>query len=123
MTISIVRTNSTDSSSMATPQRVQPADVWDLDRRRSGDAAPVHVRTLESSNRKYGPIPDGHSDRDEGSADSFETRREKTGAALMGALFGLALIVGSAFGGAFSGGDAGFVPQDAGNQIAAVSQR
>lgn len=123
MTISIARTNSTDSNNAATSPRVQPADVWDLDRRRGAVRGEVNVRTLSPSSRKYGPIGSRHPGAFESPDNDFETHREKTGAAIMGALFGLALIVGSAFGGAFSGGDAGFVPQEAGTQIAAVSHR
>ncbi|MCT1683647.1 hypothetical protein M3A74_02275 [Corynebacterium appendicis] len=121
MTVSIARSNSTDSHAAATGSRIQPADVWDLDRRRATVGGGVNVRTLEPTSRKYTPIGSRHSEAFEVQDNGFETRREKTGAAIMGALFGLALIVGSAFGGAFSGGDAGFAPQDASTQIAAVS--
>ena len=122
MTISIARSSSTDSSSMKPASRVQPADVWDLDRRSSALRNRPTVRTLGPDNRKYEHR--GAPDRVEfgGGADSFESRRETAGAAVLGALFGVALIVGSAFGGAFSGGDAGFISDNHGTQMAAVSQ-
>lgn len=122
MTISIARTNSTDAASAYSSRRVAPADVWDVDRRVPARRNVASVRTLEGSSRKYEPAARAYV-RDEIQPDSvIEPRREKSGAVIMGALFGLALIVGSAFGGAFSGGDAGFNPDQMGNTIAAVAQ-
>ena len=126
MTISITRTGSTNGSYSRVKEmssRVYPADVWDLDRSRPGRGKSVNVRTLEQTSRKYDPLRRSSSEGVEAVGNEFETGREKTGAALMGALFGVALIIGSAFGGAFSGGDAGFVPESTGHQIAAVPQR
>lgn len=120
MTISLIRPNSAETSSVRQTMSVAPADVWDLDRNGREIRNATHVRTLDTPNRKYGLADSGGSGSARDSQDVFETRREKAGATVMGALFGIALIVGSAFGGAFSGGDAGFVPDETSQQMAAV---
>lgn len=122
MTISLARPNCTETATVKGAASVAPADVWDLDRRGREKRGTPHVRTLDAGNRKYGSADRGGSGRAQGLNDAFETRREKAGATIMGALFGIALIVGSAFGGAFSGGDAGFVPDETSQQMAAVIQ-
>lgn len=122
MTISIARSNSTDTASAYSSRRVAPADVWDVDRRVSTRRNVASVRTLEASSRKYEPSSRAYVQEEIELDSVIEPRREKAGAVIMGALFGLALIVGSAFGGAFSGGDAGFNPDQMGNTITAATQ-
>lgn len=122
MTISIARPNTDEANSSARTLRVAPADVWDLERRGEHGAHVSRVRTLDTENRKYGPVVPGRGGNLQQEDDGVESRREKAGATIMGALFGIALIVGSAFGGAFAGGDAGFVPDKTSQHMAAVIQ-
>lgn len=121
MTISLARTNSTEVKTTRT-RSVIPADVWDLERRSVNAHETAHVRTLDARNRTCASVDIGGSNGRPESDGVFESRREKGGATIMGALFGIALIVGSAFGGAFSGGDAGFVPHETSQHMAAVVQ-
>lgn len=122
MTISLTRPNSVEVNPSPRAARVVPADVWDIERR--GDTArnAAHVRTLETGNRKYSSEDFRGAGGAQGNGDAFESRREKAGATILGAFFGIALIIGSAFGGAFSGGDAGFAPHEASQQMVAAIQ-
>lgn len=122
MTISLTRPISTETNQSTPPVRVAPADVWDLERQIRGAGQVSRVRTLDADNRKYAPVHAGLEERITVEERSIETHRDKAGAAIMGALFGIALIVGSAFGGAFSGDDAGIAPAEPGQQMAAVIQ-
>lgn len=125
MTISLTRPNSIDNNDSrrnAPVGRVVPADVWDVDSREGNRLGNRNVRTLGAPYRNYGSVPFERIESSTLDESPIETRREKTGAALLGAMFGIVLIVGSAFGGAFSGGDAGFDPTEMGSTMAAVTQ-
>lgn len=110
MTISLARSNSTNSTD-GFPVRVDPADVWDLDRVSSPRRVPHGVRTLDDMNRKRELRVSGLMTARHGDADTIETRREKRAATMMGAVLGLGLVVGSVIGGAFSFDDGGYGPQ------------
>lgn len=119
MTIPLARPNSTERNKAKEAMRVVPADVWDLERSIGSPRNASQVRTLDSANRKSAPMDSGGGSVPRGER-STDLHREKASAAIMGALFGIALIVGSAFGGAFSSGDGGAVPREANQPVAAA---
>lgn len=88
------------------PASVPPAVVWDLPSAISDAPAAASVRSLGDSNRTS-----GRSNADPNIAEwvdvaPVDARGESRANVLMGALLGFALILGSAFGGVFTGSGA-----------------
>lgn len=123
MTISIARPNCSNLENASGAYRVDPADVWDVQRARPSRCSSSRVRTLDASDRKDDQYRQRASvDLTEGKQ-PVETHGENRAAAIMGALFGIALLVGSAFGGAFSGEEKGYVPTEFQNAVASANAR
>lgn len=91
------------------PSVVPPAEVWDVESTQPRRGGGGSVRTISATHRKY-----DRSDREEaiagsGDVSAFETRRERRDTLLLGAGMTAALLIGSAFGGAFAGAGDGQV--------------
>nr|VDG63462.1 Uncharacterised protein [Streptococcus thermophilus] len=129
MTISIARPNSTNTNEFLSATKVEPADVWDLDRVPAARVAHRHVRTLDGNNRMNESPLRTPPERAYTVNTALETRREKRAATLMGALLGLGLVAGSIFGGAFSVEEDGYAPAETNepanlqNAVASVNYR
>ena len=125
MTISIARPNSMNSERRHMSSTVQPAAVWDVKDVATSRRYPANVRTLEAQVRKDDLVAERMNVRREEAFEnfeSFETRREKRGAAAMGVLLGIGLFVGSALGGAFSGNEVDPAPAGTQDVVASIAR-
>lgn len=84
---------------------VPPAEVWDVDSGASRRVGTPGVRTLSSLNRMHERTPKAGSGAVAGRGEAFESRHETRDTVILGVSMTAALLIGSAFGGVFSGGD------------------
>ncbi|QPK82507.1 hypothetical protein G7Y29_06315 [Corynebacterium qintianiae] len=110
MTIQLERVYTAPTSEGPALLRTLPADMWDLPASAPAARKAVHVRTLEPGSRNRERRPLGEIGLRPTREEAFETRHENRANVFMGAALGLALILGSAAGGAFSG-DAAIHPE------------
>lgn len=82
---------------------VQPAEVWDLKKVPGRAVETSRVRTLGANDRKGDRLNLVHSCGERKTDDVFESHRERKEGVVLAAILSVALLVGSAFGGAFSG--------------------
>lgn len=123
MTISVARSNSANIDHGHRLVKVDPADVWDVLPGRPSHCSAPRVRTIEASYRKGdhldNEVPLGCSH----AQTAVETRGDNRAATIMGALLGIALLVGSAFGGVFSGEELTYVPNGDHSSVASANDR
>lgn len=123
MTISVARANSANVDREHRLVKVDPADVWDVLPGRSSHCSAPRVRTIEASYRKVdhlaNEVPAGRSHAQA----AVETRGDSRAATIMGALLGIALLVGSAFGGVFSGEEYSYVPNEDHSSVVSANVR
>lgn len=84
---------------------VPPAEVWDVDSGVSRRVGTPGVRTLNSVNRIHERTLRAGSGAVAGRGESFESRHETRDTVILGVSMTAALLIGSAFGGVFSGGE------------------
>ena len=84
---------------------VPPAEVWDVDSGASRRVGTPGVRTLSSMNRIHERTPRAGSRTVAGRGEAFESRHETRDTVILGVSMTAALLIGSAFGGVFSGGE------------------
>lgn len=82
---------------------VPPAEVWDVDSGASRRVGTPSVRTLNSLNRIHERTPRAGSGAVAGRREAFESRHETRDTVILGVSMTAALLIGSAFGGVFSG--------------------
>ena len=82
---------------------VQPVEVWDLEKVPGRAVEASRVRTLGAYDRKGDRLNLVHSCGERKTDDVFESHRERKEGVVLAAILSVALLVGSAFGGAFSG--------------------
>lgn len=101
-------------------QAAQPygcAEVWDISGPGTRRGAPTVVRSIGPEGRNFGRGGEHASPCSENNGESFEPRDDSRESVLLGAALAVALLVGSAFGGVFSGNEdvpAAKVPYSAG---------
>ena len=123
MTISIARPHSADIVRNDLRRTVQPADVWDINDTRARRQHVANVRTLGESDRKESLTRYRAAADTAGAFENIEDRREKRGTIAMGILLGLSLFIGSALGGAFSGGEIDPAATATNDVVASISAR
>lgn len=84
---------------------VPPAEVWDVDSGASRRVGTPSVRTLNSLNRMHERTPRSGSGAEGSKGEVFESRHETRDTVILGVSMTAALLIGSAFGGVFSGGE------------------
>lgn len=110
--------NSVNSVRDAESNLVNPeaaAEVWDLDRVSPRGRSPRRVRTLSAFDRKderLNAVPICGRGRED---DVFETHRERKEGVVLAGILSAALLIGSAFGGVFSGSEP--LPTTAGSVV------
>ena len=122
MTIQIDRPHAAHTSFNSATAPTLPAAVWDLPEAESISRGARHVRTLSPVHRNSERVNAGTVRAGAQNSDMFETRHENRASLLMGAALGLALILGSAAGGAFAG-DSSDQVADATSGVTAASVR
>lgn len=83
---------------------VPPAEVWDVDASTGCRAGSPRVRTLGSRNRMHERTPGIGAGAVGNRGEVFESRHETRDTVILGVSMTAALLIGSAFGGVFSGG-------------------
>ncbi|AWB84163.1 hypothetical protein [Corynebacterium liangguodongii] len=101
MTIQIERNNAPQAAYREHLAEVLPAEVWDIPAAPRCPRRPSGVRTRGVPHRNYGREKRFEQASGVSATPAFETRHENRAGILMGVILGLALIVGSAAGGAF----------------------
>lgn len=84
---------------------VPPAEVWDVEYGASRRVGTPGVRTLSSLHRIYERTPRAGSVAEGSRGEVFESRHETRDTVILGVSMTAALLIGSAFGGVFSGGE------------------
>lgn len=103
---------------------VPPAEVWDVNSGAQRRVGTPSVRTLTSLNRMHGRPPRTDRGAVGGRGEAFESRHETRDTVILGVSMTAALLIGSAFGGVFSGGEgSAAASDDQGSQTAAVAAR
>ncbi|SDL77440.1 hypothetical protein SAMN04488535_0739 [Corynebacterium mycetoides] len=102
MTIQIDRASTAHTPHTAHPARATTVAVWDVAPETHTRAHSTRVRTLSPHNRTHERVPRLPRPTEIPAETAFESRHENRADILMGAVLGLALILGSAAGGAFS---------------------
>lgn len=103
---------------------VPPAEVWDVDAGTGSRVGSPRVRTLSSLNRIHDRTRRPNSGAVGDRGEVFESRHEMRDTVILGVSMTAALLIGSAFGGVFSGGaGAAAVPDGGVAQTAAVAER
>lgn len=93
-------------TTMIRPRTAAPSEIWDVAPRSHTAASARGVRQLTAQNRTQGLRFDDASVNPQPPSPKFEPDRERRDNVLLGAMMAAALIVGSALGGVFGGGEA-----------------
>lgn len=96
-------------------------EMWDVSGIQRTGAVMGNVRTLPVGGRTVGRTPAPPTDAAKPRGKTFESHRENRESVILGGLFTVALLLGSAFGGVFSGG--GEAPMEESAHVSVASAR